>query len=150
MPTRAEELGDVLGRLLFKLVSGLHAALYRASRGKIAGRVGKLGVLLLTTTGRKTGKPRTVPLLYAAAGTGYTVIGSKGGAPADPAWVVNLRANPEARIDLGGRRIAVRAREAEGEERDRLWSAMADGYKGYDGYQEKTTRRIPIFVLEPA
>ena len=73
-----------MGRLLFKLMSGLHSALYRASRGRIAGRVGKLDVLLLTTTGRKTGKPRTVPLLYAPAGNGYAVVGSKGGAVERP------------------------------------------------------------------
>ena len=138
-----------MGRLLFKLISGAHSALYRASRGKIAGRVGKLDVLLLTTTGRKTGKPRTVPLLYAAAGNGYAVIGSKGGAVEHPAWVFNLRANPKGRIDLGGRQLTVEAREAEGEEYDELWSQMAQGYKGYAGYKEKTSRRIPIFILEP-
>lgn len=139
----------ILGRLLFKLMSGLHSTLYRASRGRIAGHVGKLDVLLLTTTGRKTGKPRTVPLLYAPAGSGYAVVASKGGAAANPAWCVNLRANPAARVDLGGKTLPVKAREAEGEEYDRLWSQMAQGYKGYAGYKEKTSRRIPVFVLEP-
>jgi F420H(2)-dependent quinone reductase len=138
-----------MGRLMFKLMSGLHSALFRASRGKIAGRVGKLDVLLLTTTGRKTGKPRTVPLLYTDAGGGYAVIASKGGAAEDPAWCVNLRANPAAEVELAGNRVPVRAREAEGEERDRLWQAMADGYKSYDAYKERTSRRIPVFVLEP-
>ena len=130
-------------------MSGLHSVLYRASRGRIAGHVGKLDVLLLTTTGRKTGKPRTVPLLYAHAGGGFVVIASKGGAAKDPAWCVNLRANPVGQVDLGGKRVPVKAREAEGEERDRLWRQMADGYQGYDGYEEKTSRRIPVFVLEP-
>jgi deazaflavin-dependent oxidoreductase (nitroreductase family) len=134
---------------MFKLMSGLHSALYRASRGRIAGRVGKLDVLLLTTTGRKTGKPRTVPLLYTPAGSGYAVVASKGGAAEDPAWGVNLRANPDARVDLGGKSVRVKAREAEGEEYDRLWNQMAEGYKGYSGYKEKTSRRIPVFVLEP-
>lgn len=138
-----------MGRLLFKLMSGVHSALYRASRGRIAGRVGKLDVLLLTTTGRKTAKPRTVPLLYAPAGNGYAVVGSKGGAAEHPAWVLNLRANPAVQIDLGGKQLAVKAREAEGEEYDQLWSQMTQGYKGYAGYKEKTSRRIPIFVLEP-
>ena len=132
-----------MGRLLFKLMSGVHSALYRASRGRIAGRVGKLDVLLLTTTGRKTGKPRTVPLLYAPAGNGYAVVGSKGGAAEHPAWVLNLRANPAVQIDLGGKHPAVKAREAEGEEYDELWSQMTQGYKGYAGYKEKTSRPNP-------
>ena len=130
-------------------MSGVHSAVYRASRGKIAGRVGKLDVLLLTTTGRKTGKARTVPLLYSESATGYAVVGSKGGSELDPAWAVNLRANPVARVDLGGKQVAVKARETEGEERDQLWAAMADGYKGYDNYKQKTSRQIPVFVLEP-
>jgi deazaflavin-dependent oxidoreductase (nitroreductase family) len=119
------------------------------SRGRIASRVGKLDVLLLTTTGRKTGKPRTVPLLYAEAEGGYVVIASKGGAVKDPAWAVNLRANPAGRVELGGRSVAVKAREAEGEERERLWRAMTEGYKGYDNYKAKTSRHIPVFLLEP-
>jgi deazaflavin-dependent oxidoreductase (nitroreductase family) len=134
---------------MFKVMSGLHNALYRASRGKIAGRVGKLDVLLLTTTGRKTGKPRTVPLLYTETGGGYAVVASKGGAELDPAWCVNLRANPVALVELGGMRIQVKARETEDDERDRLWSQLADGYKGYDSYKQKTNRHIPVFVLEP-
>ncbi len=134
---------------MFKVVSGVHSVLYRASRGRIAGRIGKLDVLLLTTTGRKTGKPRTVPLLYTATGGAYAIVASKGGADLDPAWCVNLRANAAALAELGGRRVQVKARETEGDERDRLWSQMADGYKGYDNYKEKTSRQIPVFVLEP-
>jgi len=138
-----------MGRLMFKVMSGLHNALYRASRGRIAGRVGKLDVLLLTTTGRKTGKARTVPLLYSNTGGGYAVVASKGGAEQDPAWCVNLRANPHGLADLGGKRVHVKARETEGDERERLWHQIADGYKGYDNYQDKTSRQIPVFVLEP-
>jgi deazaflavin-dependent oxidoreductase (nitroreductase family) len=143
-------MGEAMGRLMFKIMSGLHSGLYRASRGRIAGRVGKLDVLLLTTTGRKTGKPRTVPLLYKADGGGYAVIASKGGAADDPAWCVNLRASPAAQVDLGGKRVSVTAREAKGDERERLWRELADGYKGYDAYKEKTSREIPVFVLEPS
>jgi F420H(2)-dependent quinone reductase len=134
---------------MFKVVSGVHSVLYRASRGRIAGRIGKLDVLLLTTTGRKTGKARTVPLLYTGIGGAYAVVASKGGADLDPAWCVNLRANPAALVDLGGKRIQVEARETEGEERERLWRQMADGYQGYDNYKQKTSRQIPVFVLEP-
>jgi F420H(2)-dependent quinone reductase len=135
--------------LKFRLASGLHRTIYRASRGKVAGHFGKLDVLLLTTTGRTSGKPRTVPLLYTRAGDGYAVIASMGGAPDDPAWCKNLRASPDAVVEIGGDRTPVRAREAEGDERERLWRAMTDGFGGYDGYQQKTSRRIPVFVLEP-
>jgi F420H(2)-dependent quinone reductase len=135
---------------MFKVVSGLHSVLYRTSRGRIAGRIGKLDVLLLTTTGRKTGKARTVPLLYTSTGGAYAVVASKGGADLDPAWCVNLRANPAALVDRGGKRLQVTARETEGEERERLWRQMADGYQGYDNYQQKTSRQIPVFVLDPA
>jgi deazaflavin-dependent oxidoreductase (nitroreductase family) len=135
---------------MFKVVSGVHSALYRASRGRIAGRIGKLDVLLLTTTGRRTGKARTVPLLYTGTGGSYAVVASKGGADLDPAWCVNLRASPAALVDLGGKRIRVEARETEGDERERLWRQMADGYQGYDNYKQKTSRQIPVFVLEPA
>jgi F420H(2)-dependent quinone reductase len=135
---------------MFKVVSGVHSVLYRASRGRIAGRIGKLDVLLLTTIGRKTGKARTVPLLYTGTGGAYAVVASKGGADLDPAWCVNLRANPAALVDLGGKRIRVKARETEGDERERLWRQMADGYQGYENYKEKTSRQIPVFVLEPA
>jgi deazaflavin-dependent oxidoreductase (nitroreductase family) len=135
---------------MFKVVSGVHSVLYRASRGRIAGRIGKLDVLLLTTIGRKTGKARTVPLLYTGTGGAYAVVASKGGAALDPAWCVNLRANPAALVDLGGKRIRIKARETEGDERERLWRQMADGYQGYENYKEKTSRQIPVFVLEPA
>jgi deazaflavin-dependent oxidoreductase (nitroreductase family) len=135
--------------LKFRLMSGLHRSIYRASRGRLLGRVGTLGVLLLTTTGRTSGKPRTVPLLYTAAGDGYAVIASMGGAPDDPAWCKNLRANPNAVVEIGGDRTPVSAREAEGDERERLWRAMADEFGGYDGYQRRTSRRIPVVILEP-
>jgi deazaflavin-dependent oxidoreductase (nitroreductase family) len=134
---------------MFKVMSALHSALYRASRGRIAGHIGKLDVLLLTTTGSKTGKARTVPLLYTSTGGAYAVVASKGGAELDPAWCVNLRANPAALVDLGGTQRRVTARETEGDERERLWRQMVDGYKGYESYKQKTSRQIPVFVLEP-
>jgi len=106
-------------------------------------------VLLLTTTGRKSGKPRTQPLAYTRAGEGYAVIASKGGAPRHPLWYLNLRANPLAQVTVGRQTEEVRAREAEGEERERLWRQLADVFPGYDKYALKTSRRIPVIVLEP-
>ena len=99
--------------------------------------------------GPESGKARTLPLLYTRAGHAYAVIASKGGAPEHPLWYLNLRANPAAEITVGSRTIEVRARDAEGEERDRLWRELAELYSGYDKYVLKTTRRIPVVVLEP-
>jgi F420H(2)-dependent quinone reductase len=138
-----------MANLGLRLIGGAHTGMYRLTRGRFGGRVGKAPVLLLTATGRKSGKPRTHPLLYTRAGEGYAVIASKGGAPAHPLWYLNLQANPVAEVTIGAETRKVRARDAEGEERERLWQALADVYAGYDKYVQKTTRRIPVVVLEP-
>ncbi len=132
----------------FRIMGSLHNGVYRLTGGKLGGKVGKAPVLLLTTTGRKSGKPRTLPLLYTAAGEGYAVIASKGGAPEHPLWYLNLQASPLAEVTIGAETRKVRARDAEGEERERLWRALTDVYSGYDKYAQKTTRRIPVVVLE--
>ena len=131
-------------------MGGLHKNVYRLTGGKIGGKLGKARVLLLTSTGRKSGKPRTSPLLYASAGDGYAVIASKGGAPRHPLWYLNLQASPHAEVTVGRETRHVHARDAEGEERERLWRALTDVYPGYDKYAERTSRRIPVVVLEPA
>jgi deazaflavin-dependent oxidoreductase (nitroreductase family) len=139
-----------MANLGFRILGGIHARVYRATGGKVGGRAGKVPVLLLTTTGRKSGRPRTSPLLYTRAGdSGYMVIASKGGAPQHPLWYRNLQANPLAEVTVGRRTQQVRARDAQGEERERLWRALADLYPGYDRYARKTTRTIPVVVLEP-
>jgi len=134
----------------FRILGRIHRAVYRATGGKIGGKMGKAPVLLLTTTGRKSGKPRTTPLLYARVGDGYVLIASKGGAEHDPLWYRNLQATPRAEIQVGRKRERVNARTAEGDERERGWRALTDLYAGYDGYQEKTSREIPVVLLEPA
>jgi deazaflavin-dependent oxidoreductase (nitroreductase family) len=134
--------------LQFRILGGIHRRLYRLTGGKIGGRIGRLPVLLLTTTGRKSGQPRTQPLAYTKAGDGFAVIASKGGAPRHPLWYLNLRAHPLADVTVGRESWRVRARDAQGEERDRLWRALADLHPGYDGYARKTTRQIPVVVLE--
>jgi len=137
-----------MANLGFRILGGVHKRVYRVTGGKIGGRIGKLPVLLLTTIGRKSGQPRTQPLAYTRAGDGYAVIASKGGAPQHPLWYLNLRANPLAEVTVGRQTRKVRARDAEGEERERLWHALADLYPGYDRYAQKTSRRIPVVVLE--
>jgi deazaflavin-dependent oxidoreductase (nitroreductase family) len=106
-------------------------------------------VLLLTTTGRKTGKARTTPLLYLVDSGRYVVIASLGGAPKHPVWYLNLLASPAATIEVGSRKIAVTAETASPEEKERLWPLAVRMYPPYDDYRAKTDRVIPVVVLTP-
>jgi deazaflavin-dependent oxidoreductase (nitroreductase family) len=119
---------------------------FRANGGQVAGR--KYPLILLTTTGAKTGQPRTTPLNYSMDGDRVVVIASKAAAPTHPDWYHNLLANPEATIELGAEKFAVRARVAEGEERERLFNAQAALMPFFAEYQQQTTRRIPVVVFE--
>ena len=105
-------------------------------------------ILLLTTKGRKSGKERTTPLMYTRDGGNLVLIASVGGAPRNPGWYWNLQGQ-DAEVQIGPERRRVRARDAEGEERERLWAAMVSLYPNYAQYQQKTSRRIPVVVLEP-
>ena len=136
-----------MANLGFRIFGGVHRRVYRLTGGKVGGQIGKLPVLLLTTIGRKSGQPRTQPLAYTKVGDGYAVIASKGGAAQHPLWYLNLRANRLAEVTVGRQVCKVRARDAEGEERERLWRALADLYPGYDRYAQKTSRQIPVIVL---
>jgi deazaflavin-dependent oxidoreductase (nitroreductase family) len=134
-----------------------HIALYRSDPEKArlwdstpVGGPGLLPTLLLTTTGRKTGQPRALPLIYGEAGDGYVVIASKGGMPNHPIWFSNLEAEPRCELMVGAKKVAARARIAEGDERARLWKQMAAIYPPYDAYQKNATPRvIPVVVLDP-
>jgi len=107
-------------------------------------------VLLLTTKGRSSGEPRTAPLIYGRAGDGYLIVASKGGSDDPPAWYENLRAEPEAELQVLGERFRVRARDATPEERPAMWAEMVSHWPAYDNYQRKTDREIPVVVLERA
>jgi deazaflavin-dependent oxidoreductase (nitroreductase family) len=134
-----------------RLVTRLHPHLYRATGGRwLVGR--NFGVLnvIVTMTGRRSGHLREVPLYAFEDGSRLVVIGSNAGDDREPAWVGNLRAHPAASVRVGRHVRHVRAREAEGEERDRLWALAADGYPGYELYRRMTDRRIAVVVLEPA
>jgi F420H(2)-dependent quinone reductase len=137
-----------LGDRGLRLMGKLNVPVYRATRGRLLGKVGRAPVLLLTTTGRKSGQERTAPVVYLADGDRYVVIGSNAGSARMPAWALNLRANPEAGVDVYGKRAPVRARVAEGEERADLWRRMNEQYAGFDDYEARTTREIAVFVLE--
>lgn len=136
-------------RATIRLWSRLNTAAYRASGGRLTGKMGEAPVLILTTTGRRSGQPRTAPLLYLADGDRYAIVASYGGSDSHPAWYLNLEARPEASVQVGRRTIPVRARTADGEERDRLWAGLVGIFPGYAGYEQRTSRRIPVVVLEP-
>jgi deazaflavin-dependent oxidoreductase (nitroreductase family) len=130
-----------------KAVSVFHGFLYRATRGRLGRRLAGHPILLLTTTGRQTGRRHTVPLLYLREGPDLVVIASFAGHDHHPAWYLNLKANPRALARVDGERIPVVAREAPPEDRSRLWSLAVAEYPGYAGYQERTTRLIPLVLL---
>lgn len=127
----------------------LHRALFRLSGGRIGSRIAGHDVLFLTTAGRKSGEPRTVGLYYVETDDGPAVIGSYAGEDRDPAWVRNLRSDPVATVQLETEEGQVRARLATGEERNRLIRRFIEEDAAYRVYQERTDRKLPIFVLEP-
>lgn len=135
--------------LIEKGFINLHKGVYRLSGGRLMGRMDKMPVLMLTTTGRKSGKSRTTPLMYIEESGSYAVVGSAAGRDQDPAWCLNLQASPAASVRIGTQTTAVQARFAEGEERDRLFTSFGEIATRYVGYQAKTERRIPVVMLEP-
>jgi deazaflavin-dependent oxidoreductase (nitroreductase family) len=125
-----------------------HIQRYLASDGQ-DGHEWQPGVrtLLLTTRGRKSGRPRRTALIYGQDGDRYVIVASQGGAPAHPAWYLNLQANPEADLQVGADRFTATAETAEGEERARLWDMMAEIWPAYNDYATRTDREIPLVVL---
>lgn len=126
-----------------------HVRRYRETGGAV-GHKWREGstVLLLTTTGRKSGAKRTIPLIYAKDGANYVIVASKGGAPDDPGWYQNLVKTPEVELQVEADVFRARARTATGEERARLWKKANDVWPHYEEYAKKTTREIPVVVLE--
>jgi deazaflavin-dependent oxidoreductase (nitroreductase family) len=135
-------------RIVFLAMTTLHRSLYRLTGGRFGGKVAGLPVLLLTTTGRKTGTQRTVPLGYFENGEAYVIVGSKGGAPQHPAWYLNLEAHPEVGVQVGSEQRQMLARRASPEEAERLWPAILERAPLYAKYRAKTRREIPLVLLE--
>ena len=128
---------------LQRAANRLHNSLYRATGGGIGGSIPGSGpVLLLTTNGRKTGRERTVPLLYLRDGEDIVLVASNGGTATHPVWWLNLEANPVATVEVGYRRLRVRAREAGPKEKEWLWPGLVAMYGAYEDYQRKTDREI--------
>jgi len=121
---------------------------FRTHGGRVGGPFEGAQLLLLTSTGAKSGQPRTTPVVYLEDGQNLVIFASKAGAPTHPAWYRNLLANPSATVEVGTRTLAVRAREAEGDERRRLYEQQVARMPQFADYQAKTTRQIPVVVLE--
>jgi deazaflavin-dependent oxidoreductase (nitroreductase family) len=125
-----------------------HVRRYRETGGAVGYVWHGVPTLILTTTGRRSGEPRSTPLIFGEDGDDLVVVASKGGAPEDPGWYRNLSKHPEVEVQVEGDRFGARARTAEGEERERLWRLMAEIWPAYDDYAAKTDREIPVVVLE--
>jgi len=125
-----------------------HVRVYRETGGDRGYRWRGTEILLLTTRGRRTGEQHTTPLIHRADDGRWVIVASKGGAPDDPGWFKNLTAEPNASIQVLDEEIPVRVSVAEGEERERLWSLMTEVWPAYDEYQQRTTRQIPVVILE--
>ncbi len=126
-----------------------HERLYRASRGRVGGRISGMPVLLLSTTGRKTGRRRTTPLTYTTDGDNLVLVASYGGDDHHPAWYLNLTRHPLVEVERAGQVDRFVARTATAEEKARLWPGIVATYKGYDAYQRRTQRDIPLVILTP-
>jgi deazaflavin-dependent oxidoreductase (nitroreductase family) len=132
------------------LVGDEHVRRYRETDGEVGHEWNGVLTLLLTTTGRRSGEPRTSAMIYGTDGDAFVVIASQGGMPTHPDWYLNLTAEPNVGLQVGADRFAAVARTAEGAERDRLWSLMTSVWPNFDVYQSRTERRIPVVVLERA
>ncbi len=134
---------------LMKTIGRIHRGLYRLSGGALGGRLAGNPMLLLTTTGRKTGKFRTTPLLYIQDGDNMVVVASNGGNARHPAWWLNIDEDPSATVQVGKETKRVRAETVSAEEKKRLWPLILEANAGYQGYEDETERTIPVVVLRP-
>ena len=127
-----------------------HVDTYRATDGETGHDWKGARVLLLTTTGRKSGEPRTTPLIYREDDGRYVIVASKGGWDAPPVWYLNLKEEPTVEIQVKGNVMTARARDATAEEKPALWKLMTEEWPDYDDYQQRTDREIPVVILEPS
>ena len=139
-----------IAHFVIKPFSWANTCVYRLSGGKIGGRwLRGAPVMLLTTIGRKSGTPRTAPVLYLRDGENVVVVASKGGMSRHPVWYLNLEADPNVEIEIGRERKAMTARRATEEEKGALWPRLVEMYRDFDDYQARTERNIPVVILSP-
>lgn len=143
--------GRGVGHFVAASMSKLHVAIYRMSGGRIGGSAFKAPVLVLTTTGHKTGLKRSIPLLYLPVDAStYAIVGSYAGSDAPPAWAVNLQKTPAAEIQVGSQTLRVQSSIASAQKKAELWPRLVALYPDYQVYQDRTSRDIPVFVLNAA
>jgi deazaflavin-dependent oxidoreductase (nitroreductase family) len=144
------ETEEKLLGVALKIMTKTTTWVYRASGGRLGGRFLRgAPVMLLTTIGRRSGEPRTAPLIYLEDGDNVVTVASKGGSARHPLWYRNLQANPDVEVQIGADKRKLRARIASVEEKDRLWPRLTMIYPDYDDYQARTDRDIPVVILEP-
>lgn len=137
-------------RRFIKPFSSLNVWVYRLSGGRLMGSFQGRPVMLVSMTGAKSGKTRTIPLMYVPYKEGVIVVGSQGGAPKSPVWVENLKVHPDVVVQVRGVKMKLRARQVDDAEKAKVWPVCVQHYREYDDYQARTTRNIPVFVCEPA
>lgn len=137
-------------KLFLKLFLGFHIFVYRLTNGRIMGAMGAMKVLLLTTTGRKTGQKRTIPITYMLdEQNNYVITASNGGQSSHPGWFFNLKTNSQATLQIGNKQITAVAEIASPEKRNQLWPKLIHMAPGYAQYEKQTTREIPMVILKP-
>lgn len=142
--------GRGAGHFVATTMSKAHVWLYRISGGRIGGRMFNAPIILLTTTGNKSGQRRTTPLLYLDVGDStYAIVGSFAGADKPPAWAVNLLKMPNAQVQIGATTMNVQASTASAQRKAELWPRLVAMYPDYQVYQDRTSRDIPVFLLAP-
>jgi deazaflavin-dependent oxidoreductase (nitroreductase family) len=146
----ASKLVSTLGgnATVWNALTHAHVGLYQLTGGRIGGRFRGVPCLLLHHVGRKSGKERVTPLMYAEDGDDLVIVASKGGAPHDPVWWLNLKAHPDTTVQVGGERREVRAERVSSEEKKRLWPHVTSVWPDFDDYQRRTERDIPVIRLE--
>ncbi len=142
-------MASTLQNRIFKIVTGLHVFLYHTSGGKIWGSMNGNPVLMLTTTGRLTGKQRTTPVMYVHKDNEYLIAASAGGADQNPTWLSNLNSKPQATIEINGKIVPVKSVITSGDERDKLYENFKALGSNFVEYEKKTTRKIPVIRLQP-
>lgn len=154
---KPQGLDKPLATRIIKVMSRVNTRVYRLTGGRVgknwrimAGFKKPVPICLLTTTGRKSGQPRTVPLCFLQDGDNIVLVASVGGLPSNPQWFGNIQANPAVEIEIGKQRTAYTARKATEPERNRLWPQLVELYADYASYQAWTERQIPVVICEPA